>query len=64
MARMKERRGASRFLMGRPGGKRTLGRTRRRGVGNIKMDLFFRFVWFDASLIPPATPAFHLNRVN
>jgi len=37
---MRERRGASSFLMKRPGGKRTLGRTRRRWEGNIKMDLF------------------------
>jgi hypothetical protein len=30
---------AYRILMGKPEGKRTLGRSRRRWVGNIKMDL-------------------------
>jgi len=34
-----ERRGAYRFLMGKPEGKRTLGRSRRRWEDNIKMDL-------------------------
>jgi hypothetical protein len=30
---------AYRILVGKPGGKRPLGRSRRRGVDNIKMDL-------------------------
>ena len=36
---MEEGRGAHRVLVGRPEGKRPLGRPRRRGVDNIKMDL-------------------------
>jgi hypothetical protein len=34
-----ERRGACRDLLGKPGGKRTLGRPKRRWDDNIKMDL-------------------------
>ena len=34
-----EERGAYRFLVGKPGGKRPLGRPRRRWVENIRMDL-------------------------
>jgi hypothetical protein len=34
-----ERRGAYRILVGRPEGRRPLGRPRRRWEGNIKMDL-------------------------
>jgi hypothetical protein len=33
------KRNAYRILVGKPEGKRPLGRTRRRWVGNIKMDL-------------------------
>jgi hypothetical protein len=36
---MGEKRNAYRILVGKPEGKRSLGRPRRRRVGNIKMDL-------------------------
>jgi hypothetical protein len=36
---MGERRGVYRVLVGKPEGKRPLGKPRRRWVGNIKMDL-------------------------
>jgi hypothetical protein len=36
---MGERRGVYRALVGKPAGKRPLGRPRRRGEDNIKMDL-------------------------
>jgi hypothetical protein len=39
VARMGEGRGVYRILVGRPEGKRHLGRPRRRGEDNIKMDL-------------------------
>ena len=39
MARMGEGRGVHRVLMGKPEGKRPLGRLRRRWEDNIKMDL-------------------------
>ena len=39
VARMEERRGVYRVLVGRPEGKRQLGRPRRRWGDNIKMDL-------------------------
>jgi S-ribosylhomocysteine lyase LuxS involved in autoinducer biosynthesis len=39
VARMGERTGAYRVLMGRPDGRRPLGRPRRRWEDNIKMDL-------------------------
>ena len=39
VARMGEGRGVHRFLVGKPEGKRTLGRPRHRWVDNIKMDL-------------------------
>jgi hypothetical protein len=39
VARMGEGRGVYRVLVGRPEGKRSLGRPRRRCVDNIKMDL-------------------------
>ena len=39
MARMGERRGVHKVLVGKPEGNRPLGRPRRRWEGNIKMDL-------------------------
>jgi hypothetical protein len=39
VARMGEKRRVSRLLVGKPEGKRSLRRQRRRGVDNIKMDL-------------------------
>ena len=39
VARMGEERGAHRVLLGKPEGKRPLGRPRRRWVDNIRMDL-------------------------
>ena len=39
MARMGEEMGVYRVLLGRPEGRRPLGRPRRRWVDNIKMDL-------------------------
>ena len=39
MARMGEGRGVYRVLVGKPEGKRPLGRPRRRWEGNIRMDL-------------------------
>jgi hypothetical protein len=39
VARMGEKMNAYRILVGNPGGKRPLGRPRRRWVDNIKMDL-------------------------
>jgi hypothetical protein len=39
VARMGERRGAYRTLVGKPEGRRPLGRPRRRWEDNIKMDL-------------------------
>ena len=39
VARVGERRGAFRVFVGKPKGKRTLGRPRRRWKDNIKMDL-------------------------
>jgi hypothetical protein len=38
VARMGEKRNAHRILVGKPEGKRPLGRSRRRSVNNIKMD--------------------------
>ena len=39
MARMEEGRGVHKVLVGKPEGKRPLGRTRRRWEDNIKVDL-------------------------
>jgi hypothetical protein len=40
-----EKRNAYRILVGKPEGKRPLGRPRRRWVENIKMDLRERIIW-------------------
>jgi hypothetical protein len=40
VARMREKRNAYRLLMGKPEGKRPLGKSRRGWVDNIQMDLF------------------------
>jgi hypothetical protein len=39
VARIGEKRNAYRFLVGKPEGKRPLGRPRHRGVDNIRIDL-------------------------
>jgi hypothetical protein len=39
VARMGEKRNVYRLLVGKPEGKRSLGRPRRRWIDNIKMDL-------------------------
>jgi hypothetical protein len=39
VARVGEERGAYRIVVGKPGGKRPLGRPRRRWVDNIRIDL-------------------------
>jgi hypothetical protein len=45
LARMGERRGAYRALVGKPEGRRPLGRSRSRWEDNIKMDLPRGWVW-------------------
>jgi hypothetical protein len=46
VARMGEKRNVYRILVGKPEGKRPLGRPRRRWVDNIKMDLRYNgVVW-------------------
>jgi hypothetical protein len=45
VAPIEEKRNVYRILVGKPEGKRPLGRLRRRWVGNIKMDL--RDIGFD-----------------
>jgi hypothetical protein len=45
VARMGEKRTEHRLSVGRPDGKRPLGRSRRRWVDNIKMDLVVRMGW-------------------
>jgi hypothetical protein len=44
MARIGEGRGVYRVLVGKPEGKRPLGRPRRRWEDNIKMDFFFNWL--------------------
>jgi hypothetical protein len=47
VARKGERRKEYRVLVGKPEGKRPLGRPRRRGVDNIKIGLVWtRLIWF------------------
>ena len=45
MARMEEWRGVHKVLVGKPEGKRLLGRPRRRCEDNIKMDLSGKGLW-------------------
>jgi hypothetical protein len=45
VARMGEKRNAYRLLVGKPEGKRSLGRPRRRWMDNIKMDLGGEIGW-------------------
>jgi len=45
VVRMGEERGAYRVLVGKPEGKRPLGRPRRRRVDNIRMDLQRGAMW-------------------
>jgi len=44
--RMGEERGVYRFLVGKPGGRRLLGRPRRRWVDNIRIDLQEVGCWY------------------
>jgi hypothetical protein len=48
-ARLREGRGVNRVLVGRPEGKRPLGRPRRRWEDNIKMDLRDRWGVLDSA---------------
>jgi hypothetical protein len=48
---MGAKRNAYRILVGKPEGKRPLGRPRRRWVDNIKMDLRERMGWYGFGLI-------------
>jgi hypothetical protein len=50
VARMVEKRNAYRLLVGKPKGKRSLGRSRRRWVGSIRMD-FGEVGWGDLDWI-------------
>jgi hypothetical protein len=48
MTRMEEKRNAYRLLVGKPEGKKTLGRPRRRWLDNTKMDLL-EIGWSDVA---------------
>jgi hypothetical protein len=50
VSRMGEKRNVCRLLVGKPEGKRPLGRPRRRWIDNIKMDLF-EIGWDDVNWI-------------
>jgi hypothetical protein len=50
VARMRERRNVHRILVGKPEGKRPLGRPRRRWKNRIRMD-FMEIVWGSVELI-------------
>jgi hypothetical protein len=50
VARMGEKRNANRILVGKPEGRRPLGRPRRRWVDNIKMDLR-EIGWYDVDWV-------------
>ena len=62
VARMEERRGVYRVLVGKPEGKRPLGRPRRRWGNNIEMDLqeLGCGVWTGSGWIRIATGGGHL----
>jgi len=62
VARMKERRGVYRVLVGKPEGKRPLGRPRCRWDNNIKMDLqeVGYGVWTGSSWLRIGTGGGHL----
>ena len=62
VARMGERRGVYRFLVGNPEGKRPLGITRRRWEDNIKVDLqeVGCGVWTGSSWLRKGTGGGHL----
>jgi len=62
VARMGKRRGVYRVLVGKPEGKRTLGRPRRRWDDNIKMDLqeVGCWVWTGSSWLRTGTGGGHL----
>jgi hypothetical protein len=46
VARMGEKKNAYRILVGKPEGKRPIGRPRRRWVDNIKIDIRDRMRWY------------------
>ena len=60
VARMGERRGIYRVLLGKPEGKRQLGKARRRLEDNIKMDLQEVGVWTGSSWLRIGTGGGHL----
>jgi hypothetical protein len=62
VARMGERRGVHRFVVGKPEGKKPLGRPRRRWQDHIKMDLQARDVgvWTGSSWLRIETGGGHL----
>jgi hypothetical protein len=60
VARMGERRGVYRVSVGKPEGKRPLGRPRRRWEDNIKMDLREVGLWTGSSWLRIGTGGGHL----
>jgi hypothetical protein len=52
VARMWQKGKAYRLFVGKPGGKRSLGRLRRKQVDNIKMILFRLIPWVPGALSP------------
>jgi hypothetical protein len=55
VARIGEDRGVHKVLVGKPEGKRPLGRPRHRWEDNIKMDLMicYKFMTFQVNVTPP-----------
>jgi hypothetical protein len=51
VARMKEKRNVYRLLVGKPEGKRPLGRPRRRWIDNIKIDLNVECMCIDTAVL-------------